>query len=191
MFYSDTKEFLKRIDRTRFRDSMVLIKGSRLFGFERIAAELQLKTHQTLLEIDLDAMVSNLNHYRALLKEDVKIMVMVKALSYGSGNIEIANMLQYQQVDYLAVAFIDEGIELRNSGIRLPIMVLNPDLSGFGQMIDFNLEPEIYNMRGIEVLKQAEYVQKSACCKPYVVTDPTANMYTVLGLQWQERLTTF
>ncbi len=154
MFYSDTKEFLKRIDRTRFRDSMVLIKGSRLFGFERIAAELQLKTHQTLLEIDLDAMVSNLNHYRALLKEDVKIMVMVKALSYGSGNIEIANMLQYQQVDYLAVAFIDEGIELRNSGIRLPIMVLNPDPSGFGQMIDFNLEPEIYNMRGIQVLKQ-------------------------------------
>lgn len=154
LFYSDTEEFLKRMDRTRFRDSIVLIKGSRLFGFERIAAELQLKTHQTLLEIDLDAMVSNLNHYRSLLKEEVKIMVMVKALSYGSGNIEIANMLQYQQVDYLAVAFIDEGIELRKSGIRLPIMVLNPDPSGFGQMIDFNLEPEIYNMRGIEVLRK-------------------------------------
>ncbi len=140
------------MDRTRFRDAMVLIKGSRKFGFERIAAELQLKSHQTLLEIDLDAMVSNLNHFRSLLKEDVKIMVMVKALSYGSGNIEIANMLQYQQVNYLAVAFIDEGIELRKSGIRLPIMVLNPDPSGFGQMIDFNLEPEIYNQRGLEVL---------------------------------------
>ena len=140
------------MDRTRFRDAMLLVKGSRKFGFERIAAELQLKTHQTLLEIDLDAMVSNLNHFSSLLKEDVKIMVMVKALSYGSGNIEIANMLQYQKVDYLAVAFIDEGIELRKSGIQLPIMVLNPDPSGFGQMMDFNLEPEIYNLRGLEEL---------------------------------------
>ncbi|MDX2430665.1 MAG: bifunctional UDP-N-acetylmuramoyl-tripeptide:D-alanyl-D-alanine ligase/alanine racemase, partial [Bacteroides sp.] len=152
LFYADTEEFLKRMDRTRFRDAMVLIKGSRRYGFERIAAELQLKSHLTLLEIDLDAMVFNLNHFRSLLSEDVKIMVMVKALSYGSGNVEIANMLQYQQVDYLAVAFIDEGIELRKSGIRLPIMVLNPDPSGFGQMIDFNLEPEIYNLRGLEAL---------------------------------------
>ncbi len=152
LFYSDTEEFLKRMDRTRFRDAMILIKGSRRFGFERVASELQLKTHQTTLEIDLDAMVSNLNHFRSLLHENVKIMVMVKALSYGSGNIEIANMLQYQQVDYLAVAFIDEGIELRRSGIRLPIIVLNPDPSGFGQMIDFTLEPEIYNLRGLEEL---------------------------------------
>ncbi len=152
LFYSDTEEFLKRMDRTRFRDAIMLIKGSRRFGFERIAAELQLKTHLTFLEIDLDAMVSNLNHFRSLLHEDVKIMVMVKALSYGSGNMEIANMLQYQRVDYLAVAFIDEGIELRKSGITLPIMVLNPDPSGYGQMIDFNLEPEIFNLRGIESL---------------------------------------
>lgn len=152
MFFSGTEEFLKRLDRTRFREQSVLIKGSRKFGFERITSELQLKTHQTLLEIDLDAMVSNLNLFRSKLGEDVKTMVMVKALSYGSGNVEIANMLQYQQVDYLAVAFIDEGIELRKSGIRLPIMVLNPDPSGYGQMIDFNLEPEIYNLRGLESL---------------------------------------
>ncbi len=152
IFFSGTGEFLKRLDRTRFREASVLIKGSRKFGFERITAELQLKTHQTLLEIDLDAMVSNLNLFRSKLGENVKTMVMVKALSYGSGNVEIANMLQYQQVDYLAVAFIDEGIELRNSGIRLPIMVLNPDPSGYGQMIDFNLEPEIYNIRGLKSL---------------------------------------
>lgn len=152
LFFADTEEFLKRVDRTSFRDAMVLIKGSRGFGFERITAELQEKTHQTQLEIDLDAMVSNLNHFRSLLKKDVKIMVMVKALSYGSGNVEIANMLQYQQVDYLVVAFIDEGIELRKSGIRLPIMVLNPDPSGFGQMIDYNLEPEIYSLRGLQEL---------------------------------------
>ncbi len=152
LFFSDTVEFLKRIDRTLFRDATVLIKGSRKFGFERLATELQLKTHQTLLEIDLDAMVSNLNHFKSQIADNVKVMVMVKALSYGSGNIEIANMLQYHQVDYLAVAFIDEGIELRKSGIQLPIMVLNPDPSGYGQMIDFNLEPEIYNIRGLESL---------------------------------------
>lgn len=155
LFFPDSEEFLKRMDRTRFRDATVLIKGSRLFGFERLATELQLKSHQTILEIDLNAMVANLNLFRSRLREDVKVMVMVKALSYGSGNLEIANMLQYQQVDYLAVAFIDEGVELRKSGIRLPIMVLNPDPSGYGQMIDFNLEPEIYNLRGMELLGRA------------------------------------
>ncbi len=152
LFYTDTGEFLKRMDRTMFRDNNILIKGSRRFGFERITAELQLKTHQTVLEIDLNAMVQNLNYYRSLLKEGVKIMVMVKALSYGSGSIEIANLLQYHKVDYLAVAFTDEGVELRNSGIHLPVMVLNPDPSGFGQMIDDRLEPEVFNFKGIEAL---------------------------------------
>jgi len=152
LFFPDTEEFLKRMDRTLFKEASILIKGSRRFGFERITGELQLKSHKTLLEIDLDAMVSNLNFFRSRIGDDVKIMVMVKALSYGSGNVEIANMLQYQQVDRLAVAFIDEGVELRKSGIRLPIMVLNPDPSGYGQMIDFNLEPEIYNFRGLGFL---------------------------------------
>jgi len=151
-FFHDTEEFLKRCDRTLFRDSSVLIKGSRRFGFERITADLQLKSHQTLLEIDLNAMVSNLSYYRSLLNDEVKIMVMVKALSYGSGSVEIANLLQYHKVDYLAVAFIDEGVELRKAGIHLPIMVLNPDQSGYAQMIDFNLEPEVYNRKGFEEL---------------------------------------
>jgi alanine racemase len=142
------------MDRTLFNEKVVLIKGSRLFGFERITRELQLKTHQTRLETDLNAMVHNLNYFRSLLKPGVKVMVMVKALSYGSGNIEIARLLQYHQVDYLAVAFIDEGVELRRAGIHLPIMVLNPDPSGFGSMLDFNLEPEIYNMRGVEALQR-------------------------------------
>jgi alanine racemase len=152
LFYKDTEEFLKRMDTIMFRDKNILIKGSRRFGFERITAELQLKTHQTLLEIDLNAIVLNLNYYRSLLKEGVKIMVMVKALSYGSGSIEIANLLQYHKVDYLAVAFIDEGVELRDSGIHLPIMIMNPDPSGYGQMIDDRLEPEVYNLKGIESL---------------------------------------
>ena len=152
LFYQDTEAFLKRMDRTLFHEKTILIKGSRPFGFERIAQELQLKTHQTRLETDLNAMVQNLNHFRSLLNEGVKTMVMVKALSYGSGNIEIAKLLQYQQVDYLAVAFIDEGIGLRKAGIHLPIMVLNPDPSGYGPMLDYMLEPEIYNLRSVQAL---------------------------------------
>lgn len=151
-FYPDTDDFLKRMDRTRFRDSNILIKGSRKFSFERITGELQLRSHQTLLEIDLNAVVHNLNHFRAKIGDEVKIMVMVKALSYGSGSVEIANLLQYHKVDYLAVAFIDEGIELRHAGIHLPVMVMNPDPSAYSQMIDFGLEPEIFNLRGIEAL---------------------------------------
>jgi len=147
LFFEDTTEFILRMDRTLFVERVILIKGSRRFGFERITAELQLKTHQTRLEIDLNAMVSNLNLYRSLLKEGVKTMVMVKALSYGSGNVEIANLLQFHQVDYLAVAFIDEGVELRKAGIHIPIMVLNPDPTGFGPMLDYQLEPEIYSLK--------------------------------------------
>jgi alanine racemase len=154
LFFMDTEEFLKRMDRTMFQEKIILIKGSRKFGFERITHELQLKTHQTSLEIDLNALVNNLNYFRSLLHEGVKTMVMVKALSYGSGNIEIAKLLQYHQVDYLAVAFIDEGVELRKGGIHLPIMVLNPDPSGFGSMVDYRLEPEIYNLRGLEALQK-------------------------------------
>ena len=152
LFFKDTREFLKRMDRTQFKDRTILIKGSRKFGFERITAELQLKTHQTLLEIDLNAMVHNLNFFRSLLNEGVKTMVMVKAFSYGSGNVEIANLLQYHNVDYLAVAFIDEGVELRNAGIHLPIMVLNPDPTGFGPMLDYQLEPEVFSLRNLEAL---------------------------------------
>ncbi len=152
IFFKDTLDFLTRMDRTQFREKTILIKGSRKFGFERITSELQLKIHQTLLEIDLNAMVHNLNFFRSGLKEGVKTMVMVKALSYGSGNVEIANLLQYHNVDYLAVAFIDEGVELRKAGIHLPIMVLNPDPAGFGPMLDYRLEPEIYSFRGLEAL---------------------------------------
>jgi len=152
LFYGSTLEFLKALDRTLIRDRIVLIKGSRNFGFERITQELQLKTHQTRLEIDLNALVHNLNHFRSLLHPGVETMVMVKALSYGIGNIEIAKLMQFHKADSLAVAFIDEGLELRKAGIHLPIMVLNPDPSGFTTMLDHGLEPEIYNLRGILAL---------------------------------------
>jgi len=151
-FFNDTGEFLRKMDLTLFRNRTILIKGSRKFGFERITAELQLKIHQSLLEIDLNAMVGNLNLYRSLLNDGVKTMVVVKALSYGSGNVEIANLLQFHKVDYLAVAFIDEGVELRKAGIHLPIMVLNPDPAGFGPMLDYQLEPEVFSLRGLEAL---------------------------------------
>lgn len=152
MFYGDTLEFLNGMDRTLFRDRIVLIKGSRNFGFERITRELQLKSHQTRLEIDLNALVENLNYFRSLLHQGVETMVMVKALSYGIGNIEIAKLMQFHKVNSLAVAFIDEGLELRKAGIHLPIMVLNPDPSGFASMVDHRLEPEIYNLRGLKAL---------------------------------------
>jgi len=160
LFFKDTDEFLKRMDQTLFVEKIVLIKGSRLFGFERITADLQLKSHQTRLEIDLNAMVHNLNYYRSLLNNHVKTMVMVKALSYGSGNVEIANLLQFHQVDYLAVAFIDEGIELRRAGIHLPIMVLNPDPSSFSPMLDYQLEPEVYSLAVIKALYEVTHYRE-------------------------------
>jgi len=152
LFYANTEEFMKRMDQTLFHNRTVLIKGSRKYGFEKITGILQLKTHQTVLEVDLNAMVHNLNYFRSLLEHGVKTMAVVKALSYGTGNVEIANLLQFHKVDYLAVAFIDEGIELRKAGIHLPIMVLNPDPAGFGPMIDYQLEPEVYCFRGLEAL---------------------------------------
>jgi alanine racemase len=159
LFYGSTLEFLKGMDRTLFKDRIVLIKGSRKFGFERITQELQLKSHQTRLETDLNALVHNLNYFRSLLHQGVETMVMVKALSYGIGNIEIAKLMQFHKADYLAVAFIDEGIELRLAGIHLPIVVLNPDPSGFASMLDHQLEPEIYNLRGIVTLHHLLHVR--------------------------------
>ena len=145
-FFESTEEYLANYNFGTFRDQAILLKGARRFGFERISAMLQLKDHQTVLEINLDALVHNLNVYRSKLKPGVKIAAMVKAFAYGSGGAEIASTLQYHQVDYLAVAFADEGSELRNAGITLPIMVLNPELYNLDVLFRFNLEPEIYSL---------------------------------------------
>ncbi|MFZ5941807.1 MAG: bifunctional UDP-N-acetylmuramoyl-tripeptide:D-alanyl-D-alanine ligase/alanine racemase [Bacteroidota bacterium] len=149
-FYSDTPDFLKRFPVSEVRGRAVLIKGSRPFAFERITGELQKKSHQTVLEIDLNAMAGNLNYFRSLLRKDTGIIVVVKALSYGTGSVEIASLLQYHKVSYLAVAFVDEGVALREAGIYLPVMVLNPDPSTYQAMMDYRLEPEIYSFRGLE-----------------------------------------
>jgi len=152
LFYPDTGDFIKYFNRTLLKDHAVLIKGSRRFRFEMITEQLQQLVHQTALIIDLNAMVQNLNHYRSLLDPGVRTMVVIKALSYGSGSTEIASLLQFHKVDYLAVAFVDEGIALRESGIYIPIMVLNPDPSSYAAMIDYRLEPEIYNTDGLNSL---------------------------------------
>ncbi len=146
-FYLNTAEFLSSLPGLDFRNEAILIKGSRAFRFEKITNRLQQKNHPTILEIDLNALVHNLNVYRS--KTDARIMVMVKAFSYGSGSQEIANALQYQRVDYLCVAYVDEGIALRESGIHLPVLVMNPEVSGFDLMMDHDLEPEIYSFRSL------------------------------------------
>ena len=146
-FYLSTSEFLSAMDERDFRDEAILLKGSRSFRFEKITTRLQQKNHRTILETNLDALIHNLNVYRS--KTPARIMVMVKAFSYGSGSQEIANALQYQRVDYLCVAYVDEGIALREAGIHLPILVMNPEVSGFDLMLDHDLEPEIYNFRSL------------------------------------------
>ena len=144
-FYPDTSAMLQHLRTLNFRDETILIKGSRSFEFERISRALVQKAHETILEINLNALLNNLNFYRSKLKTGIKVMAMVKAFSYGSGTFEVANILEYNNVDYLAVAYIDEGVALRNSGISLPIMILNPEASAFDKLTEFNLEPVIYS----------------------------------------------
>ncbi len=145
-FYDTTDDFLRYHPIYGMSNESILLKGARAFEFEKISNRLQQKAHQTVLEINLTAMVENLNFYRSLLKPQTGIMAMVKAFSYGSGSFEIANALRYHNVDYLAVAYADEGVELRKAGITLPIMVMNPDENAFDLMIVNNLEPEIYSL---------------------------------------------
>ena len=144
--FATTEAFLYQFSYNQFKDELILLKGARRFSFENIAAVLQQRVHQTLLEINLTAMINNLNEYRSILKPGVKIMAMVKASGYGSGSTEVANILQFHKVDYLAVAYADEGVELRKANIRLPIMVMNIDEDAFESVIQFNLEPEIYSL---------------------------------------------
>lgn len=154
-FYKDTDSFLRQENREHFKDQVILIKGARKFRFEYIAGFLQKQSHSTVLEVDMDAMVHNLNYFRSLVPSQTMIAVMVKAFSYGSGAGEIASLLQYQGVNYLMVAFADEGVELRAAGITIPIAVMNPEPEAFDHMIEFNLEPEIYSLELLEAFDRA------------------------------------
>jgi len=147
VFYSNVEGLLNNLHSLPFYNSAILLKGARVFRFEQLMKRLEKKVHETVFEINLNAIAHNLNFYKSRLPESTKMMVMVKAFSYGSGMLEIANLLQFNRVDYLAVAFADEGVELRRNGISLPVMVMNPDVYSFDTIVEYNLEPEIYSLR--------------------------------------------
>ena len=144
--FPSTEAFLKDFDFQQFENELVLIKGARTFRFERIVKALEEKIHGTQLEINLEALTHNLNFYLSRLHTNTKMMVMVKAFAYGSGSLEIANLLQHHRIDYLGVAYADEGVALRKNGIEIPIMVMNPSADSFDKLMEFDLEPEIYNL---------------------------------------------
>lgn len=154
-FYESTRQFLGQFNFSRFADMAILVKGSRQFKFEKIIHRLEEKTHETVLEINLTALAHNLNFFRSLLKQGTRVMAMVKAYSYGSGSYETANVLQFHGADYLAVAYADEGIELRKKGISLPILVMNPGTGLFNDMLEYYLEPEIFNFAILDEFLQA------------------------------------
>ena len=166
-FFKTTDEFLSTYNGNLFNNETILLKGARAFQFEKISQLLQQKAHETVLEINFDSLVHNLNYYRSKLAPGTKIMAMVKAFSYGSGGFEIANVLQYHHVDYLAVAYSDEGIELRKSGITLPIMVMNPEEPSYDAMIKHNLEPEIFSFRMLKLFDDA--VKRSGKTEPFPI----------------------
>ena len=156
--FVSTEAFIHSMNHHSFQQEFILLKGARIFEFEQIAQWLEQQVHQTVLEINLTAMVQNLKTYQSLLRPTTKLMAMVKAFSYGSGAGEVARRLQQQQVDYLAVAYADEGVELRKAGISLPIMVMSPDEFSFDTLVNYNLEPEIFSLELYQSFYQ--YIQK-------------------------------
>ncbi|MFD2892032.1 bifunctional UDP-N-acetylmuramoyl-tripeptide:D-alanyl-D-alanine ligase/alanine racemase [Flavobacterium chuncheonense] len=152
--FQSTSEFLQQFNTQSFQNETILIKGARSFNFDEIVVLLEEKKHETVLEINLDAISYNLNFYKSKLNPATKVMVMVKAFGYGNGGYEIAKLLEHNKVDYLGVAFADEGVELRKAGITLPIIVLNPENSSFNAMMAYDLEPEIYSITGLRAFLQ-------------------------------------
>ena len=146
-FFQSTDEFLKSNISDTFQQEAILVKGARIFQFEKIVSHLQRRVHGTIMEVDLSALVYNLNYFKSKLRPETKVMVMVKAFADGSGSVEVANVLQYNKIDYLGVAYADEGVDLRRNNITSPIMVMNPSEDGFQAMVNFNLEPEIYGFK--------------------------------------------
>ena len=158
--FDTTAAFMASFDRLDFRNETILVKGARSFQFEKIVALLEEKTHETVLEINLNAISHNLNFFKSKLKPQTRLMVMVKAFGYGNGGFEIAKLLEHHKVDYLGVAFADEGIALKAAGIQLPIMVLNPETTSFSAIIYHGLEPEIYSLKGLHAFLQIAKTHK-------------------------------
>ncbi|MBX2890747.1 MAG: bifunctional UDP-N-acetylmuramoyl-tripeptide:D-alanyl-D-alanine ligase/alanine racemase [Saprospiraceae bacterium] len=152
IFFQSTDVFLQKIQNVEFENELVLLKGARVYAFERIARRLEQKAHKTVLEVNLSALIYNLNIYSQLLRPGTKMLAMVKASGYGSGSAEVAKLLEFHKVDYLGVAYTDEGVELRQAGVRLPILVLNPDAASFDAIYRYGLEPEVYGLRLLDEL---------------------------------------
>ncbi|MDH6534141.1 bifunctional UDP-N-acetylmuramoyl-tripeptide:D-alanyl-D-alanine ligase/alanine racemase [Parabacteroides sp. 52] len=151
-FYRTTEEFIQSGAYRHLQDELILIKGSRHFHFERITELLEKKVHETILEVNLDAVIHNFNYYRSRLQPQTKMICMVKAFGYGAGSHEIAKTLQEQRCDYLAVAVADEGAELRQVGISIPVIVMNPEFNSFNVLFENHLEPEVYSFRLLDAL---------------------------------------
>ena len=154
IFFKTTENLLDALPGLGFRDEAILLKGARVYGFERVDQMLSLQVHETLMEINLDAMAQNLKQYQQILRSSTKIMAMVKAFSYGTGGFEIARLLEFHKVDYLGVAYVDEGVTLRKAGIRLPIIVMNTEESALAPLLEWRLEPVIYSFRGLAALQK-------------------------------------
>ncbi|KAA9357541.1 bifunctional UDP-N-acetylmuramoyl-tripeptide:D-alanyl-D-alanine ligase/alanine racemase [Larkinella humicola] len=182
-FYPTTNALLQSGYLNELTDSVILVKGARRFSFESVVSRFVQKSHRTVLEINLDALTHNLNFYRSKVGSQTKIMVMVKAFAYGSGSAEVASLLQYHRVDYLAVAYADEGVGLRQNGITLPILVMNPAPESFRQLLDYNLEPEIFSFRILDEWRQFlnEECPQPGAEKP-VVKYPTIHIKLDTGM---------
>ena len=160
-FFSSTEECLQQYDFDLFNNETILLKGARKFHFEDIAKALQRKNHQTIMEVNLDNLIGNLNYFRSLIRPTTKLMAMVKAASYGAGKVEVANALQFNHVDYLTVAYADEGVDLRRHGVTVPIMVMNPEEESFDDIIRYRLEPDIYSFRIFDAFSESIRLMKA------------------------------
>ncbi|MFY1048149.1 bifunctional UDP-N-acetylmuramoyl-tripeptide:D-alanyl-D-alanine ligase/alanine racemase [Chryseobacterium sp. GP-SGM7] len=165
--FINTQELIDSKHLTEIENQIILLKGARKFEIEKVKDVLELRKHDTVLEINLNALLHNINYHKSLLKPATKMMAMVKANSYGLGSYEISEFLQHHHIDYLGVAFVDEGVELRKKGITVPIVVMNPEQHSYETLIEYNLEPEIYSFRVLELFYKA--VQKSGYDKKYPI----------------------
>ncbi|WP_419869354.1 bifunctional UDP-N-acetylmuramoyl-tripeptide:D-alanyl-D-alanine ligase/alanine racemase [Chryseobacterium sp. CT-SW4] len=165
--FNDTNELIESKKLNDLENQIILLKGARKFEIEKIKDILELRKHDTVLEVNLNAILHNVNYHKSLLKPETKMMAMVKANAYGLGSYQISEFLQHHHIDYLGVAIADEGVELRKKGITTPIVVMNPEQHSYGAIIEYNLEPEIYSFRVLELFYEA--VQKSGYDKKFPI----------------------
>ncbi len=188
VFLGSVGVFKEEVHRLHFRDETILLKGARVFEFEEIDRLLTEQIHQTVLEIDLDAMAGNLRAYRQLLRPSTRVMAMVKAFAYGSGSYEIANLLQFHGVDYLGVAYADEGVALRKGGIRMPIIIMNTENAAFDSLLQYNLEPVIYSFPLLRSLERWLKREGVAAFPIHVELDTGMRRLGFAPQEWEELL---